>query len=115
MPTNITPLTEIQHLYACLGEEGCEIGQIACKIERFGPDDVYKSPEHNPKKLTNRERLIGEVNDMIGVIRLLVIKGEIPMNWEDMNAQAAKAAKVEHYMKYAREIGTVMPLVTDGR
>jgi len=107
-------MNTIEHLLMCLAEEGCEIAQDCSKINRFGIDDVYthidaETGEHtrHPEKGTNRERLIDELNDIAGVVRLLVEYGAIPPDWGDADKQLAKMEKVKRYMKYAHAVGTL--------
>lgn len=61
-----------EHLLTILGEEGCEIGQICSKINRFGIDEVNILQPNGP---SNKYRLIEELNDLLGVAQILVEEG----------------------------------------
>lgn len=107
-------MNEAEHLLSIAGEECCEISQVCSKINRFGIDDVYthidpetgiKTP--HPEKGTNRQRLVDELNDLAGVVRLLANHGLIPTNWGDRDKQFQKMEKVKRYMKYSRLQGTL--------
>jgi hypothetical protein len=88
----------IEHLLVCLGEEGAEITQDVSKSLRFGLDDRNIL---NPTGPTNRERLIEELNDLLGVASMLVDKGVLPSDWQDEEKQVAKKSKVTKFMRYA--------------
>ncbi len=81
-----------EHLLGKIAEEACEVGQIAIKAQQFGldswhPDDVTK---------TNRDLLVGELNDLLAVVMML--DPSIALEIEIGNAaQAAKVIKVQHY------------------
>lgn len=107
-------MNEAEHLLLVAGEEGCEIAQVCSKINRFGIDDVYthidaETGAHtpHPEKGTNRQRLIAELNDLLGVCRMLVIAGVLPKRWQSKKAQDAKIAKVNRYMRYSQRKGLV--------
>lgn len=86
------------------GEEGSEIAQIASKILRFGIDEVNCLEPDGP---TNRERLVGELNDMMAMTRLLVEHGIIPKDWANDSDQKAKVRKVVKFANYSHEIGSL--------
>lgn len=89
-----------EHLLACLNEECCEVGQIVDKALRFGLNDRNVL---NPTGPTNRERLIEELNDMVGVIQKLEEAKILPRNWQSIARVKAKKMKVEKFMNYARK------------
>ena len=91
-----------EHLYTCLAEEGSEIAKDCAKANRFGPND-----REFPDGPTNREKLVDELNDLIGVTKLLVEMGELPVDWESVEKQAAKKSKVMKFMNYAASVGTL--------
>lgn len=93
-----------EHLLACLGEEGSEIAQDVSKCLRFGLEDRNVL---NPSGPTNRERLIAEMNDFLGVAKLLVEFGIIPANWQSEEQQIAKKWKVRTFMTYAVTVGAL--------
>jgi hypothetical protein len=97
-------MTKIEHLLSCLGEEGSEIAQDVSKANRFGLNDVYpKQPELG----TNRDRLVRELNDLLGVCRLLVVHKVLPKRWQSARLQREKMDKVCRYMRYAKKVGAL--------
>jgi NTP pyrophosphatase (non-canonical NTP hydrolase) len=86
---------EINHLLFCLAEEAGEIAQAACKAGRFGPDDTYDNG------VTNTEQIVKEVNDLLGVLQLLLEHGVPITGLANDTAVAKKVAKVNKYMQYA--------------
>jgi hypothetical protein len=97
-------MNAIQHLLTCLGEEGAEIAQDTSKCNRFGCNDRNFL---NPTGPTNTERLVNELNDLLGVAEMLVTEGVIPANWMDREKIAAKKEKVLNCMEYARKVGAL--------
>ena len=117
-----------EHLLTCLGEEGDEIAidaaaiqeqllllsqlvktagamsQLTSKSLRFGLDDRNVL---NPTGPTNRQRLVNELNDLLGVAMLCEDAGILPRDWFNGLAQIAKKQKVRRFMDYARERGTL--------
>lgn len=97
-------INEETHLLFKLGEECGEVQQEASKCGIFGTEEVYPG-----KYIDNWERLRKEVHDVIGVYKMLAAyldkDGAV-----DMNLVFAKIHKVKHYMKHAREIGTLEKL-----
>lgn len=80
------------YLLTTLCEECAEVIQAVSKIQRFGYDS------HNPfTKLDNLSSLIGELNDIIAMTRMLVIENYIPVSWENDTHQLNKIDKVNHY------------------
>lgn len=72
-------------------------------------DKVTLDP-HGPRGTTgptNREKLIGELNDLLGVADMLVERGELPANWMDPARQARKKKRVYDYIEYARRVGAL--------
>jgi len=95
-------MNTIEHLLVTVGEEGCEIAHITSKALRFGLQERWaRNPDEN--KPSNCERLVDELNDLLGVVDMLVELGEIPANWMNIPKQEAKKMKVKKYMKYAKE------------
>lgn len=104
----------LEHLLTCLSEEGVEVAlemsKIAHKSLRFGLDDhVTVDPTGPPSQEgpTNRDRLVSELNDLMGVIRMLENCGALPADWQDAEKQEQKIARVTAYMGYARNLGTL--------
>jgi len=89
-----------QHLLLCLAEECAEVAQRASKALRFGLDEVQPGQE-----LTNEERLWQEMNDLAGVAEMIISlrrKGGLSRSAVD-----AKKAKVEKFLRYSGECGTL--------
>lgn len=98
------------HLLACLAEECSETAKDVNKILRFGTlDRVTHHPMHPPvlEGPTNTDRLVDELNDIMAVAVMLVREGIIPAEWENLDKQAAKQAKVLRYMRYAMRKGVL--------
>lgn len=95
-----------EHLLVTLGEEGCEVAKEASKALRFGLGDIDPTQPDGPN---NREKLTKELNDLLGVCQLLVNIGVLKPNWQSEEAQFQKMVKVEKFMKYAEQNGTLDP------
>lgn len=91
-----------EHLITCLGEEGSEISQAASKCLRFGMDDRNVLDPNGP---TNRERLITELNDLLGVVLMLVSSGLLPKDWESDSVKLQKSEKVSKFIAYSQKLG----------
>ena len=98
-------MTRQEHLLACLTEECAEVIKEVCKIQRFGPNDHH--PDIEDSKL-NVQRLKDEIVDLIGVVDMLQDEKFIDMDILGLEEQIeAKKARVEKYILYAKEKGTV--------
>lgn len=97
-------LTIEQHLLVCLGEEGGEIAKECAKALRFGIDDRNFLHPEGPN---NRERIVDELNDLMGVVEFLVRVGTIPPDWKDGHKIIAKMEKLGDCMEYAKKAGTL--------
>jgi hypothetical protein len=93
-----------EHLLVCLAEEAAEVAQDCDKSLRFGLDDINVL---NPTGPSNRERLIVELNQLLGVVFMLVTIGELPRDWADPQIQMDKIEKVREFMEYARTKGAL--------
>lgn len=89
-----------EHLLCCLGEEGAEIAQDASKAMRFGPEDRYDAH-------SNRDRLLAEINDLMGVVVLLQELGLFPNIIFSPTDVARKRMRVLEFMRYAKSIGAL--------
>ena len=93
-------MTRREHLLVCLAEECSEVIKEVTKILRFGLDDK-QGEEYEP----NSVRLDNELNDIMAVVEMLKKDGlDI---WFSSEKAQAKWDKVEKYMKYAHEKGTL--------
>jgi hypothetical protein len=96
-------MNRTEHLLTTLGEEACEIAGRVSKSLRFGLDEVQPG-----QPLSNRERIIDEFHDMIGMMEMLVGEGVFPANYMPTNDRIlAKIAKVEKFMAISREQGVL--------
>jgi hypothetical protein len=93
-------MTRIEHLLTILAEECAEVAQRCTKALRFGLNEVQ--PEQNE---TNAERIAGELDHIGAVTTMLREGGLLPSG--DPFARAAKRAKVEQYLRYSAECGTL--------
>lgn len=89
----------LEYLLTCLGEEGAEITKECSKANRFGLGDV--GPDN---KLNNRDRLMLEINDLIGTVQLMVAMKLLP-EWSDNHAQLEKMERLMKWMVYAEQQG----------
>lgn len=102
-------LTRKQYLLQCLQEECMEVAERASKAVRFGLDEV-PALEHLPgnvDRYNNAQMIMGEVNDLMGVLHLLWVEDIIPTI--DYDRVILKTAKVEKYMTYSRKLGILEP------
>lgn len=104
-------MTRTEHLLTILAEECAEVAQRASKALRFGLAEVEPGQE-----LTNAQRIMGEMNDLIAVYMLIagpVVSPTSPLfvgsEGEWWKAHAAKQAKVERFLAYSAECGTLNP------
>lgn len=97
-------MNEQEHLLATLAEEGGEIAYDCTKSLRFGLNDTNVKEPNGPN---NRERLISELNDLIGVVELMVEKRYLPYDWLQREKIEAKKEKVRRFMDYARSTGAL--------
>ena len=88
-----------EHLLIVLAEECAEVQQAVTKALRFGLD------EGRDIETTNAERLRYELNDLMAMVEMLAAEG-INLS-SDYAARAEKKAKVEKYLIYSAECGTL--------
>jgi hypothetical protein len=121
-------LTQEQLLLAQVSEESSEVSQIAIKSIRFTLNEVYAG-----QGLTNKERIHQELNDLLGVVRILnrehgfgyvipdmvndhngTLEGDEFHRLLNANNAAilAKEEKVKKYKGYSQDLGTVEQEVT---
>jgi NTP pyrophosphatase (non-canonical NTP hydrolase) len=93
-------MTRTEHLLTILAEECTEVAQRATKSLRFGLEEVQPG-----QHLANAERIAGEMADLLGIYALLVKGKLVPQPDED--AVLVKMAKVENYLRYSTECGTL--------
>lgn len=88
-------------LLTILIEECNEVAQRASKALRFGASEVQPG-----QPLTNAERIVGEMSDLVGVAQMLVHEGTLLTVYDAVWA-CQKKVKVEEYLKYSQECGTL--------
>lgn len=107
-------MNRVEHLLSKVGEECAEIAQRAAKAAQFGLSEVQPGPD-NKGGHNNAERINHEFNDLLGVLELL--QKELH-GWQvgmtDRARIDAKKAKVEKYLLYAAECGTLTPQYVNG-
>jgi len=89
-------------LLVIAAEECNEVAQAISKTLRFGPDEVYP-----PIGRTNAQRICDEYNDLMAVIDMLVVEGVLDFTGIGVRQAMEKKAKVEKYLKYSQELGTL--------
>jgi len=97
-------MTENEHILTTLGEEGVEISKEVSKALRFGLDDI---DPRDPQGPSNKGKIIDEINDLLGVVDLLVERGILPTWWFSKHQQSAKREKVLKFIEIARSKGTI--------
>ena len=93
-------MTRTEHLLWILAEECAEVAQRASKAARFGLSEVQEG-----QKLTNKQRITQEIEDLIGVIFLMESENIIPF-YQEIGV-ADKQRKIEKYLKYSATVGTL--------
>lgn len=89
-----------------LSEEAVEVSQMCSKILRFGWFETRKGLTEN-----NQERLIDEINDLMGVVNMLqrsgVLPGNDPRDIISPDKIDSKVEKIKKYMRYSAQCGTL--------
>lgn len=87
-------------------EECDEVSQRVSKALRFGMDEVQPDAAANPDGLTNRQRVMKEFYDLRATLGMAGFDA-----WDGSDcaraAERAKVQKLDKYMAYAREQGTL--------
>jgi hypothetical protein len=91
-------MTREEHLLTILSEECAEVSQRACKALRFGLHETQPGQDED-----NSLRLRGEIEDLLGVIRILRDEGFITEPSHDRIL--AKKPRFEKYLKHSKEMG----------
>lgn len=107
-------LNREQFLLTKLAEECSEVGKRAIKQIQFGKDEaqnavVKLNPDDTEPRSTNAQRLREEINDLLVLVRMLEIAGEIPtLDIADLpSIYAAKYAKLCKYVTYSQDLRKV--------
>lgn len=94
-------MNRLEHLLTIVGEECAEIAQRASKANRFGMHEVQPG-----QSLTNAQRITGEVNDLVAALQMAFAEADLEFAIDRVTV-AAKWAKVEKYLDYSAELGTL--------
>ncbi|VTT98915.1 Uncharacterized protein OS=Acidovorax sp. KKS102 GN=C380_18230 PE=4 SV=1 [Gemmataceae bacterium] len=104
-------MTRTEHLLTILAEESAEVAQRVSKALRFGLAEIEPGQEK-----TNAQRIMDEVNDFIAVYQMLagpLVSPTCPLFRGDplvfMSQIRVKQEKVEKYLRYSAECGTLSP------
>lgn len=101
-----------EHLIEVLIEECSEVAKECCKANRFGLDDKLTLNPEGPRGTegpTNREKIIDELNDLMGTTHELILKGILPADWQDAGKQYQKQLKIRRFMDYALTVDALQP------
>lgn len=94
-------MTRLQYLLTKLAEEGGEISQMALKTQVFGLEE-----KKDGQGLTNRERLVGEIEDLMTIVKLLNVEFGLGFV-ETYPSIKDKVKKVNHWYDYSSSKGMV--------
>lgn len=102
-----SPMNRADYLLSYLAQEACEVAIRCTKAQHFGLDEVQ--PEQS---LTNRERIVHELNDLFAMVEEMQHAGILPVFAErDWQARiGAKQRKAQKFRGYSRELGRLEPL-----
>ena len=89
-----------EHLLTILTEECAEVAQRATKAMRFGMDEIQPG-----QGLTNKERMILEVNDLFAVLSMLEEKNQ-GISWVNHSLVTQKKRKVEEFRVFDESFKT---------
>jgi NTP pyrophosphatase (non-canonical NTP hydrolase) len=95
-------MTRTEHLLTILAEECNEVAQRASKALRFGLDEVQPG-----QALDNYTRIWKEMADLAAVGAMLV--DEVGRGGVELEDLVAKRAKVERFLDYSHQCGTLQP------
>lgn len=102
-------MTKTEYLLTCLAEEAAEVAQRCHKAQRFGVLEIEPGTSQS-----NVARLVGEINDLWGVVELLqeaqVLTDDHILSQELIDA---KKARVRKYMSYSIIRGTLIHVTSD--
>jgi len=93
-----------EHLLTILSEECSEVSQRASKALRFSLKEIQ--PEQT---LTNAERILQELYDLLAVVEMLQDEHHLPI-WTENKIQfyiTAKKQKIENYLLHSKANNTL--------
>jgi hypothetical protein len=93
-----------EHLLTIVAEEALEVAHRASKALRFGLMEIQPG-----QALNNAQRLIGEFHELIAALEMLNDESRMQMLMVDRAAVDAKKVKVEKFLAYSLEMGTLQP------
>lgn len=97
-------MTRTEHLLSILAEECNEVAQRVSKAMRFGLSEIQPGQEKS-----NAERIKEEMVDLIAVWGMLCVSGcTEPIAPMDEPKIIAKQKKVEKFLEYSVECGTLL-------
>jgi len=94
-------MNRIEHLMTIAGEECSEVHQELCKALRFGLHEQRDLPT------SNHERIQKEYNDLLAMIDMLNDESGFDL-YRDPKMIKQKRDKVEKYLLYSKEQGTLL-------
>lgn len=89
-----------EHLLTIMAEECSEVAVRISKALRFGLNEVQQG-----QPLTNSERIVREMEDLIGVYQMLQAEHKLPPIAQHMCDQKKK--NIERYLGYSKVVGTL--------
>lgn len=94
-------MNRIEYLLTQAASECVEVAHRISKAQQFGLDEKQSGQNEN-----NAQRVVGEYMDLLGVMEMLEAEGviQMPSPQEQAILKAAKKAKVEKFMGYARDV-----------
>lgn len=98
-----TPMSRVDYLLSHLAQECCEVAIRCTKAQHFGLDEVQPEQAH-----TNRERLLQEVFDLMGIVEILRDEGVLPDFSGLLIGIEAKKVKAARFSSYSRELGRLL-------
>jgi hypothetical protein len=93
-------MTRQEHLLTIVTEECNEVGKVCSKALRFGLDHKLEG-----KEFTNQELFIREFNDLAVAVEMAI--GMPVTELLSNSLMSAKRAKVEKFLQYSKECGTL--------
>jgi hypothetical protein len=95
----------IEHLLTTLAEECNEVAKDVSKALRFGVQDIEPG-----KTMTNSDRIVAELVEVMAMAEMLEEAGVIamPKQPEMRSLMTAKKVRVQRFMEYARQKGTLI-------
>ncbi len=95
------PMTRTDHLLWILAEECNEVAQRVSKAARFGLQEIQPG-----QPFDNASRILIELWDLHAAVEMLISDGSLG-DAIDRNAVNEKKRKIEKFLKYSKECGTL--------